>query len=166
MKIKPNTPFLKVRVVFPNTPRKSRQPQLLTARSSFTNEWRAKSKGRDAREKNHRGKVSSNLWAGHHKQPPRTAGEGRAGAKQLQGRHSLCVNPTRGGLPHEGMATRQPCTRAVTFGPPNHSLLFGEVQRSHLGGVRARAHMPVGDRRGKDQTGPFGPFLQGSEGWV
>lgn len=51
MKIKPNTPFLKVRVVFPNTPRKSWQPQLLTARSSFTNEWRAKSKGGDAWEK-------------------------------------------------------------------------------------------------------------------
>jgi len=37
-------------MVFPNTPRKSRKPQLLTAQSFLTNESRAKSK-EEARDK-------------------------------------------------------------------------------------------------------------------
>lgn len=107
-----------MRTVFPNAPRNSRKPQLL---SFFTNESRAKSKGGDAGDETTDGRSVPDCGSDTAKVHLEVLEKG--GLEQSRAcRSSYCRNPADGSLPHEGMANKHPCIHGVRFAPPNHSL--------------------------------------------
>lgn len=164
MKIKPNTLVKKWGWFCPNTPRKCRKSQLLTAWSFFfMNESRVKRKGGDAQHETTDVRSAPSYGLDTTKALQKCPEKGGL-AQSRVGTSSRCGHPINGHLPHEGMSNSRPCIHKVIFDPPNHSLLFGEVQRGHLSGAGAHADTTVWDRHGKEKSGPFRPLLQGKWG--
>lgn len=106
------------------------------------------------------GKVSSNLWVGHHKSPSgsaqRKVGWSRAG---WIGTHTAGTLPTAVGHT-KAWPTGIPTSRGWHLPLQTISFCF-ERCRGVISGGRARADAPVGNRHGKDQTGALRSPLAG-----